>query len=185
MATSSMSTSSPERWNGSASPRDRGTTPPTAEAFADPDFGPAPLTVQFDGSGSTDPDGDTLTYTWDLNGDGLFNTSDGPERLLVDPTFTYSTAGLRTIQLRVRDTSQAQDTDTVSVDVGNTPPTATITSPATGSKFAVGQTVALCRDGQRRPGRPAPGRRFLLEFRYPPLRPDQPDGLPCPPAADH
>ncbi len=141
-------------------------------------------TVQFDGSGSTDPDGDPLTYAWDLNGDGQFNTGDGPERGLVDPSFTYTTAGLRTIQLRVRDTSQAQDIDTVTIDVGNTPPTAAITSPATGSEFAVGQTRELRRNRQRRPGRPAPGHRLLLEVRCTPLRPDQPDRLPCPPAAD-
>ena len=62
-----------------------GNNPPTAEATADPEFGPAPLTVQFDGSGSTDPDGDALTYAWDLNGDGLFDTGDGPDRGLVAP----------------------------------------------------------------------------------------------------
>jgi glucose/arabinose dehydrogenase len=141
-----------------------GNNPPTAEATADPDFGPAPLTVQFDGSGSSDPDGDTLNYSWDLNGDGLFNTSDGPERLLVDPTFTYPTAGLRTIQLRVRDTSQVQDVDTVTVDVGNTPPTATITSPATGSKFAVGQTVSFAGTGSDAQDGPLPASAFSWKF---------------------
>ena len=124
-----------------------GNNPPTAEATADPEFGPAPLTVQFDGSGSTDPDGDALTYTWDLNGDGFFDAGDGPNRFLVSPTFTYNTVGLRTVQLRVRDPSQAQDFDSVTIDVGNTPPTATITSPATGSEFSVGQTVTYAGTG--------------------------------------
>jgi glucose/arabinose dehydrogenase len=141
-----------------------GNNPPTAEAVAEPDFGPAPLTVQFDGSGSSDPDGDTLAYAWDLNGDGQVNTGDGPERFLVDPTFTYPTAGLRTIQLRVRDTSQALDTDTVTVDVGNTPPTAAITSPATGSKFAVGQTVSFAGTGSDAQDGPLPASAFSWKF---------------------
>ena len=34
------------------------------------------LTVNFDGSGSSDPDaGDTISYSWDLNGDGTFGDS--------------------------------------------------------------------------------------------------------------
>src|SRR5439155_14583342 len=50
--------------------------PPNAVATATPTSGNAPLTVQFDGSGSSDPDvGDTIAYAWDLNGDGLFDDS--------------------------------------------------------------------------------------------------------------
>ena len=37
---------------------------------------PLPLTVNFNGGGSSDPDaGDTLTYAWDLDGDGQFDDS--------------------------------------------------------------------------------------------------------------
>ena len=51
-------------------------TPPTVLATATPTSGTAPLTVNFDGSGSSDPDaGDTITYSWDLNGDGTFGDS--------------------------------------------------------------------------------------------------------------
>ena len=50
---------------------------PTAVISANPTSGSAPLTVNFDGSGSTDPDPtDTLTYAWDLNGDGNLRRRD-------------------------------------------------------------------------------------------------------------
>ncbi len=50
----------------------------------------------FNGTGSYDPDGDPLTYDWDLDGDGLFDAT-GPT-----PTRTYSTGGYLII-LRVTD----------------------------------------------------------------------------------
>ena len=50
--------------------------PPVADATATPTTGSAPLTVSFNGSGSSDPDaGDTLSYAWDLDGDGAFDDS--------------------------------------------------------------------------------------------------------------
>ncbi|NUQ63575.1 MAG: hypothetical protein HUU20_13955 [Pirellulales bacterium] len=41
-------------------------------------------TLTLDGSGSYDPDGDALTYSWDINGDGLFGDASG-----VSPTLTW------------------------------------------------------------------------------------------------
>jgi PKD repeat protein len=62
--------------------------PPTAVASATPTSGSAPLTVNFNGSGSSDPNGDVLTYAWDLDGDGAFDDSTASQ-----PTYTYTQQG--------------------------------------------------------------------------------------------
>ena len=49
---------------------------PTARATAMPASGDSPLTVQFDGSDSSDgDDDDALTYAWDLDADGASTTA--------------------------------------------------------------------------------------------------------------
>ena len=111
--------------------------PPVAMAEASPTFGALPLTVMFDGSGSTDPDaGDTLSYAWDLDGDGQFD-----DAFTADATRTYTQAGTVTVRLRVTDDDGASSTATISVSPGNTPPTATITSPTPGVRWKVGDSI--------------------------------------------
>jgi glucose/arabinose dehydrogenase/PKD repeat protein len=111
--------------------------PPTAVAQAAPTTGPAPLTVTFDGSGSSDPDlGDTLSYAWDLDGDGAFDDSTAEQT-----AFTYTAQGTYSASLRVTDSQGASDTDLVTISVGNTAPTATITTPAAGTTWKVGDVI--------------------------------------------
>jgi glucose/arabinose dehydrogenase/PKD repeat protein len=110
---------------------------PTAVATATPTAGPAPLAVQFDGSGSSDPDeGDTLSYAWDLDGDGQYDDS-----TVVAPSHTFTSQGVYTTSLRVTDSHGAASTAAVTVSVGNTAPTATITSPAPGTTWKVGDLI--------------------------------------------
>jgi glucose/arabinose dehydrogenase len=109
---------------------------PTARAEASPTFGEAPLEVGFDASGSTDPDeGDTLTYAWDLDGDGEFD--DSTEEF---PRVTYP-AGPHDVSLRVTDQRGASHDDTVRINSGETPPNVTIDAPTAALNWHVGQSV--------------------------------------------
>jgi glucose/arabinose dehydrogenase/PKD repeat protein len=113
--------------------------PPDAVATANPTSGVAPLTVQFDGSRSTDPDNDPLTYSWDLNGDGVFGDSTA-----VSPTWTYTQAGQFTAALRVSDPDGASDTATVPISVGSASdpnPVPVIDNPTSALHWRVGQVI--------------------------------------------
>jgi glucose/arabinose dehydrogenase len=112
---------------------------PTAVARAtSPTSGPAPLTVSFDGSGSSDPDGDPITYSWDLNGDGQYGDATTPTA-----SYTYTTPGTYSVRLRVTDSQQLSSTSApITVNVGgNTPPNPVIDSPTTSLQWAVGNTI--------------------------------------------
>jgi glucose/arabinose dehydrogenase len=114
--------------------------PPTAVATASPTTGPVPLTVQFDGTGSSDPDpGDTLTYAWDLDGDGAHDDSGAAQ-----PSHTYTAAGTYTVRLQVTDSQGASDvSDPLTITAGDTPPNATIATPAPGTTWRVGQVLSF------------------------------------------
>ncbi len=111
---------------------------PIAVVTANPVTGPAPLTVNFDGNQSSDPDNDPLTWLWAF-GDGQTATTTGPLT-----AHTYSANGSYTASLSVRDSRGATSApDTVGISVGNSAPVPTIQSPAAGSTFAVGQIITL------------------------------------------
>ena len=81
--------------------------PPTAVMSATPSTGAAPLTVSFDGSRSTDPDGTVSSWAWSF-GDGSSGT--GPAT-----THVYTTPGTYTASLKVTDNDGASSTATRSI----------------------------------------------------------------------
>ena len=112
--------------------------PPTAVITASPTNGPVPLTVSFDGSGSSDPEGRPLSYSWDLNGDGTFGDATGSTA-----SYTYTAAGVYHPSLRVTDDQGASDTESVTVTAGNTAPTAVIDSPPSSLTWKVGDPITF------------------------------------------
>jgi glucose/arabinose dehydrogenase/PKD repeat protein len=107
---------------------------PVARATAEPTNGTAPLTVEFSGEDSTDPDeGQALTYLWDF-GDGGTSTQSRP-------THTYTEAGDYVASLTVTDDTGRSGTVSIDVTVGNTEPAVEITWPVDGGFVDKGETV--------------------------------------------
>lgn len=90
-------------------------SPPVADISVDgPTSGDAPLVVNFDASGSSDPDGSATDYFWDF-GDG--STATGPT-----VSHTYTTGGTYTVTLVVTDDDGSSSTTTITITVtGGTP----------------------------------------------------------------
>jgi glucose/arabinose dehydrogenase/PKD repeat protein len=111
--------------------------PPTANIAASPTAGVSPLTVAFDASGSSDPDGDALTYSWDFDNNGAVDATG------VTSSHTYTTDGVYTAKLTVSDGKGGNASATTTISVGNRPPDVTIATPAAGTLFRVGETFTL------------------------------------------
>jgi len=98
-----------------------GNGPPVAEAGG-PYVGDEGSPIELRGSGS-DPTGDPLTYRWDLNNDGSFET---PGAVV---TYTWGDNGEYRVALRVADGRGGVDTDEALVTVNNVSPTVSIGGP--------------------------------------------------------
>lgn len=81
--------------------------PPVAKMTINPLSGGAPLLVTFDGIGSTDEDGQIVTWTWDF-GDGEHGSGS-----IV--SHRYTQPGTYTIRLTVSDDLQGEDTATAEI----------------------------------------------------------------------
>ncbi len=88
---------------------------PTAAASG-PYFGDEGTAINFDGTGSSSPDGDALTYAWNF-GDGSSGTG-------ATPTHSYCDNGVYTVTLTITECGGLSATATTTATVDNLPPIA-------------------------------------------------------------
>ncbi|MGW7368960.1 ThuA domain-containing protein [Streptomyces sp. NPDC054841] len=106
---------------------------PVAEAAVNKTSGKAPLRVAFSSAGTTDADGDALTYSW--------NFGDGGTSTAANPAYTYQKNGTYTATVTAKDTTGRTGSASVQVVVGNTAPKVTLQLPAEGALFSFGDEI--------------------------------------------
>jgi glucose/arabinose dehydrogenase/type 1 glutamine amidotransferase/PKD repeat protein len=115
--------------------RGGGTRDPIARVDADRTSGPVPLTVQFSASRSSDPEGTTLSYAWDFDGNGTTDAT-GPQA-----SHTYTAAGTYLAALTVTTADGRTAVADVEIVAGNTAPVITVEAPVDGGMFDWGDTI--------------------------------------------
>jgi glucose/arabinose dehydrogenase/cytochrome c551/c552 len=94
-----------------------GNLAPGVQLTADTTAGAIPLAVHFSAKGSTDPDGDSLTYTWNF-GKGEPKQTTGP-----DVSHTFAEAGIHPVFVEVTDGKGGKTkSHVIDVYAGNTAP---------------------------------------------------------------
>ena len=121
---------------------------PTADAGSDQTVTTGD-TVQLDGSGSSDPEDDTLTYSWTLDSVPAGSSATLSDSTLVNPTIDSDMDGDYVATLVVNDGTSDSDPDSVTITaVANQPPIADAGSDQT---VTTGDTVQLDGSGSSDP----------------------------------
>ncbi len=107
---------------------------PVAVSAASPTSGAAPLVVSFSSAGSLDPEGQPLTYSWDL-GDATTSTA-------ANPVHTYTQPGRYNVRLTVSDGVNQTVATPITISAGNAP-SASILSPTDGTIFVAGDVISF------------------------------------------
>jgi glucose/arabinose dehydrogenase/PKD repeat protein len=113
--------------------------PPVAAATASPTESPtAPVTVNFQSTGSSDPDGDQISYSWDFGDGSALSTAPGPSH-------TYNRTGQYVVRLTVSDGRATTGANPIAITIGNRPAPA-ISSPLDGALFRAGDVITYSGD---------------------------------------
>ncbi len=131
---------------------------PVAHAGADQTVGVGAL-AQLDGSGSTDPDGDLLTFTWQIVDSPAASQATLSEATAVRPTVTVDVPGTYTVSLVVSDGQSPSPPDLVMLRTGNSPPVA---DAGTDQAVVAGQIATLDGSGSSDPDGDALGYRWQI-----------------------
>jgi hypothetical protein len=132
---------------------------PVASLTSDQLRGQAGTILMFDGSASSDPNFDPLTFDWDF-GDGTAPIVNGPSTV----SHQFASQGEYIVTLTVTDDSGFFDEAYVQVIIGSIP-TVTITSPPEGAEFAVGDVFTLTGSAVDGSGNPMPEEALSWEVR--------------------
>jgi len=112
--------------NGTPKARNSATnSPPTADAGPDQTVQTGD-TVQLDGSGSSDPDSDPLSYSWSFVSKPAGSAAVFSDPTIINPTFVADVAGDYILELRVGDGRGGSDIDQVTI-TAHAPSTANFT----------------------------------------------------------
>lgn len=106
-------------------------TAPTANAGPNQSVFKGDL-VALDGSGSSDPDGDEITYAWSITEKPVGSLAQLSEPASVSPEFVADLNGGYVVSLTVNDGIQNSTADTLMVSTENRTPLAVITGPSEG-----------------------------------------------------
>jgi hypothetical protein len=99
--------------------------------------------ITLDGSGSFDPEGKPLTYSWDLDGDGSCDDSSGTDK----PTFTrVGNDGTTIVKVCVRDDVGLTAEDTAEVKVTNVAPAIEVSDPSSVAENTAVTVAGTIRD---------------------------------------
>ncbi len=109
---------------------------PVATLTADTVFGDAPLKAHLDASASSDPHGEALSFKWDLDGNGSFETNGG-EQQVTNLNVTHNVD----VAVKVSNGKGKSSVAELTLYPGDMPPQPTITTPGPALEWKVGQEI--------------------------------------------
>jgi glucose/arabinose dehydrogenase len=117
---------------------------PVATLTANRISGPLNASYTFSAAGTKDPNGRSMTFAWDLDGNGSFETNTG-----ASPTAQRAYGSPVNVTVRVRATNQDGFSGTASLTIypGNDPPRLTSIAPPSSLRWQVGQAIAFSATG--------------------------------------